>query len=172
MLKVTGILLLIVGSVGVSMDKIHTDTIKIQHLKQIRDLIVYLIGEISHTHLPIPDVCEEYADKAEGELKDVLQKITQKYKENPGQSFQTVWNDILSEVLKTRKEYVEAGKLLLLLSKAFGYTNIHVQIAQLEQYFRELETRIAQKEKKFQDSKKLILCFGIMSGLFVSILLL
>lgn len=172
MFKIAGMVCLIAGSIGLSLDKVNEDILKMQHLKNIQGFTAFLIGEISHTRIPIPDICEEYLDKAEGTLKIVLDRITVKFYNENGKSFQSIWQETVQEISASDKTYQEAKMQLLKLSKCFGYSNVKLQTAFIEQFDKQLEMEIVQKEKRFQDNKKLIICLGIMSGLFLSILLL
>ena len=63
-------------------------------------------------------------------------------------------------------------KWLYKMGKEFGFGNVGMQISAMESYKDFIQKEILQKEKKFQDNKKLILYFGVMSGLLLSIILL
>lgn len=169
MIKILGSFLLLAGCIGLSLDKVKEEKQHIENMKAIRGFTGYLIGEISHTHIPIPDICEEYIFRVEGFLAEILKAISTKLKEDEGTSFDVVWEETVTEKCRQLKE---ESKQLLLLSKCFGFCNTNMQLSVIETYMQELESLISQKEKKFQDNKRLIFYFGVMSGLFLSIMLL
>ncbi len=164
--------MLVTGCIGLALDKVKEESQNIENLKSIRNFTRYLIGEISHTHIPIPDICEEYLNRADNWFKDILKKVCEKLQNNQGKSFDCIWEDVVSKNCSQNRPLKEEKKQLLLLGKCFGFCNTNTQLSALEKYVQELESLILQKEKRFYDNKKLIIYFGVMSGLFLSIMLL
>ena len=164
--------MLVTGCIGLALDKVKEESQNIENLKSIRNFARYLIGEISYTHIPIPDICEEYVWKSEGSLKAVLEKVSEEYRNHQGKSFEVIWEETIYRICEQEKLSKEEKSHLLQLSRCFGYSNAKGQLSAIEQYLQEVENDVLQREKKFQDNRKLIIYFGVMSGLFISILLL
>lgn len=164
--------MLVTGCIGLALDKVKEESQNIENLKSIRNFARYLIGEISYTHIPIPDICEEYLQRADNWFKDILKKVCEKLQKNQGKSFDCIWEDAVDNRCSQNCSLKEERKQLFLLGKCFGFCNANTQLSTLEKYTQELEGLILQKEKKFQDNKRLIIYFGVMSGLFLSIMLL
>ena len=128
-----------------------------------------MLKEIEYSHIPIPDICKEYVERSEGIIRDFLEKVCNRYEMNQGESFDIIWKEVADETLMLKKE---ERKLLHLLGKSFGFCNLKMQMSAIEQYIQDIEKNVLQKEIKFQDNRKLILYFGVMSGLLLSIILL
>lgn len=168
MTKFLGIVLLLAGFCGLALEKIREETEVLKEMVRIKDFSTYLLKEIEYSHIPIPDVCREYIGRCDGKLKAFLESVCHKYEENPGKSFDVIWEQELKGYAGKREE----KEWLIKISNEFGFRNVGMQISAIGQYLADIEKTILQKEKRFQDNKKLILYFGVMSGLLISIVLL
>lgn len=166
MVKLLGILLLIAGFIGLSVEKVREEKASLRSLGDLKRFITYLLREIEYSHIPIPDICAEYKDRSEGKLKLFLEKVNKRYVANEGKSFDCIWREEIEMYKKEEKELMEN------LSRSFGFCNTKMQISAIGQQLQDIENMLLQKDKKFQDNKKLILYFGVMSGLLLSIILL
>lgn len=168
MIKLFGVILLLAGFCGLTFEKIRGDVEELKELRQIKDFSAFLLKEIEYSHIPIPDICREYRDRSEGTLKCFLETVCKRYEENQGKSFDVVWTD----ELKDYEGRCGQKRWLMKMSKEFGFQNVGMQVLAIGQYMTDIEKYIMEKEKKFQDNRKLILYFGVMSGLLISIILL
>ena len=160
------------GFCGLSFDKVREEKVSLKGLKDLKDFTLYMLMEIRHSHIPIPDICKEYVTRCDGELGNFLEKVCEQFEDNGGKSFEGLWEEELQKSGEGSSLKKEERELLHRFSKNFGYCNTGMQISAIEQYLQEVEKLILQREKKFQDNKKVILYFGVMSGLLLSIILL
>ena len=167
--KFLGMIFLMLGFWGLSLEKVKEKKREIATLSEIKSFATYLLKEIEYSHIPIPDICREYVERSEGIIRDFLEKVCNRYDINQGKSFDIIWKEVADETLMLKKE---ERKLLHLLGKSFGFCNLKMQMSAIEQYIQDIEKNVLQKEIKFQDNRKLILYFGVMSGLLLSIILL
>lgn len=166
MIKFLGILLLLAGFIGLSLERVREEKAGIKNLSELKRFTTYLLREIEYSHIPIPDICAEYKDRSEGKLKLFLEKVNKHFAINEGKSFDCIWREEIESYKKEEKQIMEE------LSRCFGFCNTKMQISALGQQLEDIENMLLQKEKKFQDNKKLILYFGVLSGLLLSIILL
>lgn len=167
--KFLGMIFLMLGFWGLSLEKVKEKKKEIATLSEIKSFATYLLKEIEYSHIPIPDICREYVERSEGIIRDFLEKVCNRYDINQGESFDIIWKEVADETLMLKKE---ERKMLHLLGKSFGFCNLKMQMSAIEQYMQDIEKNVLQKEIKFQDNRKLILYFGVMSGLLLSIILL
>lgn len=172
MIKLIGVILLLAGFCGLSFEKVREEKANIKRLQELKRFTTYLLNEIEYSHIPIPDICQEYIEKSEGVLKTFLEKVCEQFQLNSGKSFDCIWRAELKNNIDSYSVKKEERVLLKNLCKSFGFCNIRMQVSAIEQYLQEIDKILLQKEKKFQDNKKLILYFGVMSGLLLSIILL
>lgn len=172
MIKLMGVVLLLVGFCGLSYEKVREDAMNIKRLQELKRFATYLLKEIEYSHIPIPDICQEYIEKCEGVLKVFLEKICERFRLNSGMSFDGIWREELRKSTEAYPMKKEEIALLGSLCKSFGFCNTRMQVSAIEQYLQEIDKILVQKEKKFQDNKRLILYFGVMSGLLLSIILI
>ena len=168
MIKVLGIICLLTGFLGLSKEKVQGHRQRIETLCEIRNLADCIYGEISYSHIPIPDICKENINRSSGKIKVFLQQLCDRFDKEEGKSFDNLWEDVLKEQGLKREE----RNCISELGKCFGFHGIEMQLAKLERYRNDMDKKILQYEKNFQDNKKLILYFGVMSGLLLSIILL
>lgn len=168
MVRLTGSILLMLGFCGLAFDKVKEDQRKIKRLHILRDFVVFLLKEIQYFGAPIPYICREYEKRTKGELKNFLREVCNGFENNPGSTFEKIWLEKIQSYGKQKEE----RKQLEALCSNFGFLNTGMQQAAIEHFLNDLEKLILQKEKKYQDNKKLVLYFGAMSGLLLSILLL
>lgn len=172
MIKLMGVIFLLVGFCGLSFEKIREEQSNIKKLQELKRFTTYLLKEIEYSHIPIPDICQEYTKRSEGMLKAFLEKVCEQFRLNSGKSFDSIWRDALRNNTDAYSAKKEERYLLENLCKSFGFCNTRMQVSAIEQYLQEIDKILLQKEKKFQDNKRLILYFGVMSGLLLSIILL
>ena len=168
MIKILGIVCLFLGFLGITIDKIKMEKEKIGTCEEIRSLAEYLLREIEYSHIPIPDICKEYQERNEGKIQTFLERVCMKFENEEGASFEKIWEkevENLNIVKETKRQLIKLGK-------CFGFSNMGHQISAIERFLWEIDKTILHNEKKFQDNKKLILYFGVMSGLLLSIILL
>ena len=151
-----------------SIDRVQCEKDKLKGLKEIRNFAAYLKGEIEYSHIPIPDICQEYICRSAGRIGGFLKELCKQFEREEGKSFDGVWEELLDKYPFNKEEKIRLKEL----GKCFGYCGIGLQLSVIERYLRELENDILHMEKKFHDNKKLILYFGVMSGLLLSIILL
>ena len=168
MVKILGIVLLLAGFCGLSMEKIREEKEEIKVLLEIKEFSVFLLKEIEYSHIPIPDICKEYKMRCNGKIRAFLDKVCETYESDGGKTFYHVWEKEVDNYPGSSK----GKKWLYKMGKEFGFGNVGMQISAMESYKDFIQKEILQKEKKFQDNKKLILYFGVMSGLLLSIILL
>ena len=169
MSKFLGMIFLLLGCLGLSLENVKEKKREITSLSEIKGFATYLLKEIEYSHIPIPDICKEYIERSEGDIRDFLEKVSNRYEMNQGESFDVIWKEAADEFQTLKRE---GRNLLKLLGKSFGFCNLKMQMSSIEQYIQDIEKVILQKEIKFQDNRKLILYFGVMSGLLLSIILL
>lgn len=168
MIKIMGSICLFLGFLGMSLDKIKIEKEKIHILEEIRNFVEYLLKEIEYSHIPIPDICKEYIGRCEGKIRGFLEQVCMNFEKNEGASFEKIWDKEIEGV-----DIGKDGKIQLTkLGKCFGFSNMGHQLSAIDHFLKEIDKTILHNEKKFQDNKKLILYFGVMSGLLLSIILL
>lgn len=168
MSKFLGMIFLLTGFGGLAFEKVKEKKKEIDHLSEIKKFSTYLLREIEYSHIPIPDICKEYINRSEGIIRAFLERVYIRYEKNSGKSFDSIWDE---EIVKYQTSW-EVKKMLEGLGKTFGFSNLGMQMSSIQQFIQEIEQLILQKEKNYTDNRKLILYFGVMSGLLLSIILL
>ena len=128
MLKVLGVVLLLAGFCGLSFEKVREEKLTIIRVNELKKFTTYLLKEIEYSNIPIPDICEEYVERSEGELKDFLGRVCEQFRINTGKSFLIIWQEEIGNDAANCVYRKEEKQLLEDLSKSFGFCNTKMQL--------------------------------------------
>ena len=170
MLKAAGVFLVVIGTAGFG------NSLKLllnRHLKQLSDFQgIFIQMELLKTTLKLPygemlRRCARGRDRLYGEL---LEGIAGEMEENHEIDVGNLWE---KGVLKRKGEFLfsqEEREILISLARTLSMESSSTKACEI--YFFRLEKQIAQVVEEKKEKQKLYRCVGILSGLFLVILLL
>lgn len=90
-------------------------------LKQQKQILLYMIGEITYLHRPMEEIFDLIALKADPPYNLFLAEIAQKMKERDGRSLIQLWNEAVHD-RQDKTELSQTGKSYLLkMGNCFEY---------------------------------------------------
>jgi len=171
MQKLIAGILLVIGTSGIGYFYYLEMKTRISNLKQMKEIMVLIENEISYSKASLPNLCRTLERKVNGYYQKFFQRINQESKNLQRYSFLEVWVQSCEEL---RVELGAKNSDILMLQEFLGnqnYNNVEMQIKSLEFRRKELETCIEELEITLNNSKKMYLSLGVMSGLLASIIL-
>ena len=111
-------------------------------LKQQKQILLYMIGEITYLHRPMEEIFDLIAPKAEPPYHLFLEEIAQRMRERDGKSLVQLWNEAVydrqdkTELSQTAKTY------LLKMGTCFEYEGEQLQAEALGLFVTELDSRL------------------------------
>lgn len=88
-----------------------------------------------------------------------------------GESFENIWTESIERNLKVLKLPLNEIEALKALGNQLGFADINVQMNLLDLYQNHLERAIREVREQVGTKVRLCHCLGVMSGLFITVLL-
>ena len=141
-------------------------------LKQQKQILLYIIGEITYLHRPMEEIFDLIAQKTEPPYDLFLDEIAQKMKERDGRSLIQLWN----ETVHDRQDKAELSQITrMYLSKmgnCFEYEGEQLQVEALGLFGTELDSEIDRLTAKRNENSRLIKALSTLTGILCIILFL
>lgn len=144
----------------------------IQHLKQQKQILLYIAGEITYLHRPLEEIFDIIAARTEPPYSLFLQDVSQEMKERNGKSLIHIWNEVIYN-RKDQTEFSQIGKeYLTKMGDCFEYEGEQLQVEALELFERELDNEIDRLTMKRNENSRLIKALSTLTGILCIILFL
>lgn len=171
MLKVIGICLLAAGCGGIGFYESMELTRHEELLKQVRQMMILLKGEIRYGNSSLCDVFEKLSERLGGELGKFLKEMAVQIQGQKRVCFSKIYRMSAKKTGICRKMTEAENMLFLELGDSLGDFDRETQIRQIELYEKELEMRLEEICRQFPQKKKLYQNLGVLGGIFLAILL-
>lgn len=172
MVKLIGVLLLMVGSVGFAATLCTEQRKKLLLLVQLRKMFVLIQEDIRYSGLPLPLIIEKTAKKIKEPFRKALTKISKEIVTNGGEMLCEVWEKEMKNIFKELAFSKKQQELLLEFPDSLGFWEREGQAKALTFYIEESDKWISQMEKEEKNKNKVIMSLGAATGILLSVLLL
>lgn len=172
MLKLAGIALLMVGCIGLGIDKISEEKRRIRELREIRRIILRIQNEMSYGKRTLPEICRLLCECMEEPYNKAFYEIFQKMEENDGSRLENIWKERLGAQMADMPLKEEERAVLTGLPEHLGILDETIQAASIGQSLDMLSERIRFAESEYEGKSKVVMSISVMAGLFLGILLL
>jgi len=139
----------------------------IWHLKQQKQILLYIAGEIAYLHRPMEEIFDIIAGRAEPPYDLFLYGISQRMKERDGISLISIWNEAVydqTELSQSGREY------LIKMGNCFEYEGEQLQVEALNLFETELDREIDRLTMKRNENSRLIKALSTLTGILCIIL--
>lgn len=144
----------------------------VKKLSDIRRILQMIQGEIHYTSAPLGNVFYDLSRKVCEPYKSWLQEISRETELREEDHFENIWNKCVEQQLKS----LHLKQSHLAKVKEFGRYFGRMDYKTLEQtgtsYLDEFNYEIQKLRDAVESKKRIANCIGIMSGIFIVILLL
>lgn len=141
---------------------------RLEELEEIRNAFNLFKTKIKFTYETIPEIFEEISKNCRANIAKIFEKSIEYAKEN---SIAEAWKKSIDETKEQTNLNKEDIRIIKLLSKQLGTTDIEGQISQIEITENFLETQIKQAQEERDKNQKLYQKLGTTIGLVIVILL-
>lgn len=144
----------------------------IRHLKLQKQILLYIIGEITYLHRPMGEILDIVSEKTEPPYDRFLGEVSRKMKERDGKSMVSIWNETIHakefemEIPRTGLDYLEKT------GRCFEYEGGQLQTGALELFGMELDSEIDRLTCKREENSRLIKALSTLAGILCIILFL
>lgn len=144
----------------------------IQHLKQQKQILLYIAGEITYLHRPLEEIFDMIAGRLEQPYSLFMSDVSRKMKERNGKTLMNIWN----ETVQTRKGGSDfsqtAIEYLIKMGNCFEYEGEQLQVEALRLFEGELDSQIDRLTAKKNENSRLIRALSTLTGILCIILFL
>lgn len=155
---------------GIMYGKDLTEYVK--NLSDIRRILQMIQGEMRYTSAPLGNLFYDLSRKVREPYKSWLEKIAEETEQREEDQFEVIWNKCVDEQLKS----LHLKQIHLIKIKEFGSYFGKTNYETFEQtgsaYIEDIDYEIQKLRIAVESKKRIAGYIGIMSGIFIVILLL
>lgn len=170
-LKLIGATMILIGSTILGLEKSKKEENKIRTLQDINYMLVLLKGEMVYERAALPDIYMHLSQKLSKPYNRFFEGLCEEMDHRRGRTMEQIWRE---RVENSTKDWVMEEKdrqEFLQLGNFWGYIDISLQESALELYKEKLEYRIKEMQSTIKDRQRIYSMLGVLSGLFLGILL-
>lgn len=159
------------GSVGFGLALCGELTGEIKHLKKQKELLLYIIGEITYLHRPASEIFCITADRISEPYSGFLLSVAEEIENRSGRGLVEIWSENIRR-MKADRIPDKAMRYLEKMGACFGCEGDKMQTESLRLFERELDECILALTEKQRESGRLIKTLSALTGLLCIVLFL
>ena len=171
MMKMAGALL-IIGMASIwGIIKAEKAKNQLENMKYLQRIICLIQSEIRYSRAFLGEIFFNIGQGVKEPYKKWLLEMSEKTNAFCGESFENIWKDSISRNLKVLNLPEHEMETLKSLGNQLGYADVQVQMKLMDLYQEHLDRTIREVHEQLQTKVRLYHCLGVMSGLFVAVVL-
>ncbi len=145
---------------------------EIQHLKAQKQILLYMIGEISYLHRPVEEIMDIIAEKIEAPYNNFLMTVSQKLQERSGKELINLWQESIDDTFRRTDISKAALGYFERMGNCFGCEGDKLQVEALKLFESELDAGINKALTKKEENSRLIRALSTLTGILCIVLFL
>ncbi len=170
-MKAAGAVCLILGASGLGWHLAYLWKQRLELLMSLRQLVYFLKGEILYSHATLAEGLSQAGRKGGGPFGKLFQAAAGRLELRDGTPFPQIWKEEAGK-LKGLPLAQEDWEKLQTLGSSLGYLDIGMQERTILLYLEQLDETIRFLKEHGREKCRLYMSLGVMSGLFLTIVLL
>lgn len=170
--KVSGCFLILTATTFAGMARAECIKEQYRQMRMLQRIICMVESEIRYAHTHLGEIFLHVSRRTVQPYKEWLLSMERKMGRMDSGAFETIWTQAVKEHLDDsglpRKELERLGGL----GSQLGVLDLTLQLRVLELYQEQLGLSMEEVREGMKTKVRLCHCLGVMSGLFVSVLLL
>ena len=171
MLQIIGSSLIVVSTTLIGWSLVAHMKKRIRELYELQYYILMLEGEIQCANQDLYHCFQNISHHASGCWKNFFSDVLKEMEGEKKKEFREIWEDAMKKICNKTALTAEQQREWKCLGNNLGYLDQEMQIAWLDICEKKMERFEEKEREKFQERAKLYQSIGIMSGLFMVILL-
>ena len=172
MLKITGIICILAGCTGWGINRIIEERNRVQHLREMIRIIRRIRDEISYGKHTLPEICLILSEYCNAPYQSCFRKIYEQLEQGGGKSFRQIWERQIDQCMKDAPLSNEEKDILGKLPYNLGMQEEKLQAENISQSMEFLSRECRKAEDAYDNKSRMILSVSILTGVFLTILLL
>lgn len=170
-MKIVGLFLVIASCAGLGAEAVHRLRERLKLLETLRRMASHMKGEILYANVPLAEALFRTGKRYKGAVGELFQEIAAKLEEESGDSFEKVWKDRVGKFAIESALNKKEQDQLLRFGESLGYLDRDMQEKAILFYLEDLEHSIETLRKEEPEKSRLFFGMGILSGLFLAVVL-
>lgn len=141
-------------------------------LERMRRMIVHLRGEIMYANVTLETAFWRTGKREEGKLSELFCSVARRLENEAGENFAEMWREEAETILKDTSLKRQDMEQLVCFGKSLGYLDRDMQERVIRFYLEDLELAIENIRREEPEKSRLFFGLGILSGLFLTVILL
>lgn len=171
-MKLIGSALVIAACAGLGADAARTFRKRLKLLEKLKLMVTHLKGEILYANAPLPEAFERTGRRSPGPAGTLFTEVAGELKKETGERFETIWRQKTEEFLKNSVLKGKEREQLLQFGEHLGYLDREMQEKTILFYIEDLEQSITSLRRQEPEKCRLFLSLGVLSGLFLAVVML
>ena len=142
-----------------------------ENMEYLQRIISLIQSEIRYSRAFLGEIFANIGQGVKEPYKSWLLEMSDRVNEFSGARFEDIWKVSVHKNLKVLNLPEQELESLKSLGNQLGYADMQVQMRLLDLYQEHLERTIREVHGEVQTKVRLYHCLGVMSGLFVAVLL-
>lgn len=172
MVKIIGCILVVAGCTGIGFWRAECMKRRLQEMQDLKRYVLFMKGEICCGNRTLPETFLELEKKAKG--------IWRQFFGNTGKILGKMEGGTLAEIWKSQMQQQLSGSYLrerekrewLTLGENLGYLDMEMQLHMLDIFQIHLSESMEVEREEVRNQSKLSRVLGLMSGIFLTVLLI
>lgn len=165
-------ILVVLGTQGFGYALCQNMKCRLYHNNQQKELLLYMIREISFLHRPIAEILEAASEQLDMPYSKFTQTVARRMEDGKGDGLGTIWQEE-TEKLKDSRCYPKTSmQNLSNIGKSVGCEEDEMQVEALNVMRMELEEEIKRTRCESEEKGKLIRPLSLIAGIFCVVLFL
>lgn len=170
-LRMAGCVCMVAGTSGFGFWMAGRYGRQLAELEQLRQMIFLLKGQILYANAPLQEAFEAVGHRTEGRLAELFCRTAERIGQQQGELFAAIWKEEVGGMGDAVLLSGEDRQSLAALGEHLGFLDREMQERNLLLYLEQLDLRIQEMREHKKERCRLYSSLGILSGLFLAILL-
>lgn len=172
MLRLAGVILLLLGTVGYSFCCCRDMHARLDCLCEMKRMYELFYSQVGYCLAAFPEACRMVAQSVRPPFSEMLRDIYEEAEQNTGKPFPQIWEEQAQLYFPQFSLKKEDRTLLSEFSRSLGYADRELQERAIGHQMDALSHTIEKAETHMAEREKMIMSFGVMGGLLLVIVLL
>lgn len=170
-MKWMGALLIIGITTWIGYDISHHLNKRPKHIRQMKNALQILEAEILYSQLPLIDAFETIAHQVPRPIQSFFDSLVHKMK-SPGFNLIEIWDECVEHLMKISSLGTNEAEVLKQFGRTLGQHDFHQQQKTIQLSISHLERELEEARDEQYKYSKMAKSLGLLSGIFIVLLLL
>ncbi len=145
---------------------------KYYEMKYFRQILFLLESEIKYSRVFLSDAFQNISSMVKEPYKLWMRQMCLRLEERMDGNFSSAWRETIDEYLIETKLPLKQKEQIKELGNYLGNLDVNLQIKHIHLLNEQIELAMTEMREQLEGKKRIYRCIGVMSGIFIAILLI